>query len=924
MRQMKKIIIVLLISCRIVHAQQDNPLSIVPEPYSVQRMKGNFELTAKTKLAYNNNDAKATAVLLNEFLFSNYGFRLQMTGAASTTNAITITHEASTPAEAYALHIQNNGIRLSGDRAGLFYGMQTLQQLFPLQKMARIQLPALIIKDQPRFGYRGLMLDVSRHFYSLSYIKKFLDVMSHFKLNKFHWHLTDDQGWRIEIKKYPALQNQGAWRDPGPMEQNAPHIRNGKYGGFYTQEEIKEIIAYAAAHHIDIIPEIEMPGHSSAALAAYPSLGCSGGAYKVQQAWGIFHDVYCAGNDSVFTFLQDVIDEVVALFPGEYIHIGGDECPKDGWKKCPKCQQRIKDHQLKDEHELQSYFVRRIEKHINSKGRKMIGWDEILEGGLAPNATVMSWRGEKGGIEAAHQQHDVIMTPYTYLYFDYYQGNPSLEPKAIGGFLPLEAVYKYEPLSDAFTTTDHKYVKGVQANTWTEFIADENHLDYMVYPRALVVAEIGWSPAAKKNYTYFLQKLRVRLAALDRQQVRFRIPEPIGLKDSVTTLNKIAINLQPAVKGAAVYYTTDGTIPTTKSTKANSFINLSLFDQIPVTVKAITVLASGRQSRVHAANYIKKPQPAKSSVAAAAIKYIYMPVIEGDWWNITSNPDLGILTSPKQEPVDFAVWQAADGTWQLWSCIRATKTGGNTRLFYRWEAKHITDTNWVPKGMAMQADTTLGEAKGGLQAPYVFKEKDTWYMVYGDWNRICLAKSKDGKNFTRVINSSGSPALFSGPMSQTRDPMVLKEGDTWYCYYTTHVEKDNPAFPIKTAIFCRTSKDLRTWSEARLVSDGGSAAKQTGWYGGDAECPFVVKVQDRYILFRNQRYGLDHLNTQYCSANPLQFGIDSDEYMVGQLPVAAPEIIKVKEQYYIVALKPGLNGMRVAKLKFVRAAKQNE
>jgi hexosaminidase len=724
---MKNIIIALLLSSSIVHAQQDSGLSIIPEPYSVQRMKGNFILTPQVKLYYNDNDAKTAAEVLNEFLFSNYGFRLklQMAGATPATIAIKVTHDQATPSEAYSLDIRNNSIRLSGDPAGLFYGIQTLQQLFPLQKAAHIMLPALIIKDQPRFAYRGLMLDVCRHFYPVNYIKKFLDVMSQFKLNTFHWHLTDDQGWRIGIKKYPALQQ----------------------GAYYTQEEIKEIVAYATARHINIIPEIEMPGHSSAALAAYPLLGCTGGPYKVQTTWGIFHDVYCAGNDSVFTFLQDVIDEVIALFPGRYIHIGGDECPKDSWKKCPKCQQRIAANQLKDEHELQSYFVQRIEKYINSKGRKMIGWDEILEGGLAPNATVMSWRGEKGGIEAARLQHDVIMTPYTYLYFDYYQGNPGLEPKAIGGFLPLEAVYKYEPLSDVFTTTDHQYVKGIQANTWTEYIADEDHLDYMVYPRALVVAETGWSPAIKKNYAHFLQKLRVRLATLEKQHINFRIPEPAGLKDSVTNLNKITINLQPSVKGATVYYTTDGTVPTTKSTKAIGYINLSLFDNIPVTVKAITVLPSGRQSRVQAANFIRKPPPV--SEPSAQQKYMYMPVIDGDWWNITNNPDLGAIASPKQEPVDFGVWQAADGTWQMWSCIRGTKTGGFTRLFYRWEAKHITDTNWVPKGMAMQADTTLGKRKAVCRHPLYLKKKlpGTWSTVTGTtfaWLKAVMGKNLQG------------------------------------------------------------------------------------------------------------------------------------------------------------------------------------
>jgi hypothetical protein len=387
------------------------------------------------------------------------------------------------------------------------------------------------------------------------------------------------------------LQATAAWRD-----------ENGtRYGGYYTQEEVKDVVAYAAKRFINIIPEIEMPGHSCAALAAYPSLGCTGGPYKVQPSWGIFKDVYCAGNDSVFTFLQGVIDEVVQLFPSQYIHVGGDETPKDSWKQCAKCQARMKKEGLKDEHELQSYFVQRMEKYINSKGRKLIGWDEILEGGLAPNATVMSWRGEKGGIEASRQKHDVIMSPYTYLYFDYYQGKPATEPKAIGGYLPLPAVYAYEPLSAGFTKEDHSYVKGIQANTWTEFIADEKHLDYMVFPRALIVAETGWGPPVK-NYDGFMKKLRVRLQALDKQPINFRIPEPLGLKDSITDANTIDIDLQPSVQGATVYYSIDGTEP---NKKLSGTIKLSLATKEPVILKTVTVLPSGRKSAVYAASYKK-------------------------------------------------------------------------------------------------------------------------------------------------------------------------------------------------------------------------------------------------------------------------------------------------------------------------------
>ncbi|MCK7560164.1 family 20 glycosylhydrolase [Chitinophaga sedimenti] len=380
------------------------------------------------------------------------------------------------------------------------------------------------------------------------------------------------------------------------------------HGGYYTQEEVKDIVKYAADRFITVVPEIEMPGHATAALAAYPYLGCTGGPYEVGTTFGVMREVYCAGNDSVYAFLENVLDEVLPLFPSKYIHIGGDECPKDRWKTCPKCQGRMKALGLKDEHELQSYFINRMEKYLNSKGRSIIGWDEILEGGLAPNATVMSWRGEAGGIEAAKQKHDVIMTPNTYLYLDYYQGNPAAEPLNIGGYLPLKTVYGYEPLPKDLTPEEQKHIIGIQGNIWTEYIKDGQFADYMTYPRALAVAEIAWSPAGKKNYDAFLAALPAQLARLDKQGVNFRIPEPLGLENGVTDKPEATVTLHPMVAGAKLLYSIDGSEPSIPYTGA---VKIPLADKESKTLKVTTVTATGRKSAAYTATFLRRAyQPA--------------------------------------------------------------------------------------------------------------------------------------------------------------------------------------------------------------------------------------------------------------------------------------------------------------------------
>lgn len=425
---------------------------------------------------------------------------------------VVITMDKISEQEGYILEVLKDKINIKASSGkGAFYAIQSLRQLITFNPEG---IPCMRIEDEPRFSYRGMHLDVGRHFFDVNFIKKYIDILAMYKFNTFHWHLTEDQGWRIEIKKYPKLQEIAAFRKEtiiGHNNTNPQQFDGKRYGGFYTQEEVKDIVKYATARQITIIPEIEMPGHAQAALSAYPELGCTKGPFEAATKWGVFEDVFCP-NEVTFTFLEDVLTEVMALFPSEYIHIGGDECPKTKWKESAFCQKLIKDKNLKDEHGLQSYFIQRIEKFLNSKGRQIIGWDEILEGGLAPNATVMSWRGIEGGIAAARLKHKVIMTPTDYCYFDYYQSQNATEPLGIGGDLPLSKVYSYEPIPDTLNEEEKKYILGAQGNVWTEYMKTPEHVEYMVLPRMQAMAEINWTNKESKNYDDFLSRLKHHFA----------------------------------------------------------------------------------------------------------------------------------------------------------------------------------------------------------------------------------------------------------------------------------------------------------------------------------------------------------------------------------------------------------------------------
>jgi hexosaminidase len=540
------ILLTVFCSCAKQKVFTEQDIQIIPKPAELKLTEGVFEFSKNTKFVVSNDFQKEISNALISKFEKAAGWKPEITDVVPNSNYIQFKVDDNLEDEAYLLTVNKDEITIAAkDNAGFIYGLESVRQLLPVaiegnDVIANTEwiIPALTIKDQPRFQYRGLMLDVSRHFFNVDYIKKTIDRLVMHKMNVLHLHLVDDQGWRIEIKKYPKLTELGAYRN-GTIVGHYPGSENDNKieGGFYTQEQIKDIVAYASKKNITVIPEIELPGHSSAAIAAYPYLSCfpdeptsvphnmmsetsrklqeKGQVKIVQESWGVYKDIYCAGNEETFTFLENVLKEVIPLFPSKYIHIGGDEAIKPNWKICPNCQKRIKDEGLKDEHELQSYFIKRIEKFINSKGKKMIGWDEILEGGLAPEATVMSWRGTKGGLEAAEQGHDVIMTPGTHCYFDHYQGPKSEEPMAFGGYTPISKVYEFDPVVETMTPEEAKHVLGGQANLWSEYITTTEHSEYMIFPRLAAMSEALWSPKESHDWNDFSSKIETMFKRYD-------------------------------------------------------------------------------------------------------------------------------------------------------------------------------------------------------------------------------------------------------------------------------------------------------------------------------------------------------------------------------------------------------------------------
>ncbi len=614
-------------------AQLDR-VSVIPKPISITSAPGSFVLDRNTVIVARQKQERISAEILAEQL-SSYGYRLKIVSKPPAKNFIQflppslgLQHgEMPKTQSLYALHIEPHRVRIEGFDKGQFYAIQTFAQLIPA---TGVGIPSGRIVDSPRFSYRGMHLDVSRHFQPVEFVKKFIDQMAQYKFNTFHWHLTDDQGWRIEIKKYPKLTEVGSTRPETMLERNfAPYKGDGSpHGGFYTQEQIKDVVAYAKARYINVVPEIELPGHASAALAAYPELGkgCAAPDYKfeVKKTWGIFKEVFCP-TDETFKFLEDVLDETISLFPDSpYIHIGGDEVLKDYWKESAFVQELKKRENLKDEHEVQSYFVQRIEKFVNSKGKKIIGWDEILEGGIAPTATIMSWRGMKGGIEAAKAKHDVIMTPNDYVYFDYGQGDPEFEPLNIGSYVPLQKVYSFDPVPPELTAEEAKYIVGGQANIWTEYLKTPQSIEYMAFPRMLALSEALWSKKEDRNYQNFYERMLAALPRLEKQGLNYRIPEPIDVGGFLLNETEAyAFEVRPPLPGAKVYYTKDGSTPTEKSPEAPQKISVFPVGDEVVTIKTIVVLPSGRKSSVYAATFMrgKMIEPATTDAAKPGVNF---------------------------------------------------------------------------------------------------------------------------------------------------------------------------------------------------------------------------------------------------------------------------------------------------------------
>ncbi len=600
-------------------SRQKQDISIVPRPREMQETPGSFQWPARTRIAAPTAVDRDVAALLVDFLHSQ-GMRAQLASAGDSVAEIQLRAAANTDprlgSEGYTLRVTPGGITIVANAgAGLFYALQSLEQMTHARSPHSLSTPAATIDDWPAYRWRGVHLDVSRHFYSIPIVKRYIDVAAHYKLNTFHWHLTDDLGWRIEIKRYPRLTAVGSCRSGTEMGRDPTATDGKRYCGFYTQSQIRDVVAYAKLRNVTIVPEIEVPGHSAAALAAYPELACKPGPYRVREIWGTGElDVYCP-SERTFRFLENVLSEVISIFPSPYVHVGGDEVATEAWHNVPLVRSLMQRERLGDYAAVQAYMMRRMEGFLRSRGRRMVGWDEILDGGVSTEATIMSWRGDKPGIRAVKRGNDAVMTPDGPLYFDAYQGDRLQEPRAIGNMSTLEQVYDYDPTPDAVSPAEAAHILGAQANIWTEYIDTPEYLFYMALPRELALAEIVWVPREKKNWDSFLARLPQQFTWLQAQHYAFRIPNPsftvsggtmnfasvqgnVQSVDAQTDAEKVTVGLSAPLEGAIIRFTTDGSEPTASAQQYNGLLSVSLISGRRVDIQAVTFLPDGRKSTI--------------------------------------------------------------------------------------------------------------------------------------------------------------------------------------------------------------------------------------------------------------------------------------------------------------------------------------